>query len=241
MTRTMSIWHLLSTRQDVGEVRSGVRGTGERGFSLIELLITLLLMTIILGGLYTALFQSQATFDAQQDAMALVQQARVAVDNMAFELRMAGSDIGNLPQAITAADTTQLTFVADVDNGSANPPCGNAVETAVNGGAERVAYSMLAGQLRRTVDCWDGAAWTNAYTNQVMAQDLIGAAPVFRYFDDLGTELVPGAGGLTSAQRDTVTVVSITLTLDDMEDHAVADSFVGFRIFTQVRLRNAGL
>ncbi len=162
----------------------------------------------------------------------------MAIDNLAFELRMAGSDIGNLPQAVTVADTNQVTFVADVDNGSPNPPCGAAAETAVDGGAERVAYSLAAGQLLKTVDCWNGAAWTNEYTNQVAVENLIAGNPIFRYFDVAGTELVP-AGGLTSTQRDAVRVVSITLTLDDGEDHVVVDTMVPFRIFTQVRLRNA--
>lgn len=212
----------------------------QQGFSLLEVLISAVLLTILLGGLYTVLFQSQATYDAQQDAMALRQQARLAVDQMATEIRMAGGNLDNLTEAITDAAPRRIVFVADIDSGSPSAPCGAAFETAVDGGAERMTYQVLVGMLTRTVDCWDGAAWTNEYTDQVVARDLVGAAPVFRYFDENGAELVPAAGGLTPAQRDEVRVVSISVEMQDAEQQVLPDSLVGFELATQVKLRNAG-
>jgi prepilin-type N-terminal cleavage/methylation domain-containing protein len=219
--------------------RSEGRRTSERaaGYTLIELLVTVFLMTVVMTGAYSVLFQGQATFDAEQDAMALRQGARIALDEMASQIRMAGADIGNLPAPLVQAGTSTLVFVADIDAGDAAPPCGAAIENAVDGGAERISYSVVAGMLLRSVDCWDGANWSAEYVNQVLARDLTVAGPVFRYFDTDGNELVP-AGNLTAAQLDLVRTVGIEVALQDPEDQVLPDSFVGFEMETLVQLRN---
>ncbi len=212
----------------------------DSGFSLVELLVSFTVMTLLLTGLYTVLVQTQGTFDAQQDAMALLQQARTAVDSLAFELRMAGSNIDNVPEAVEVASATQVVFAADIDGGSILPPCGAGYETAAEGGAERITYKVQGTQLLRDVDCWDGANWNNEYSDQVVVDNLVAAGPVFRFFDENGAELIAGGGPLSAAQRDALRLIMIDLSLEDAEDHLVAESFEGMRIFTQVKLRNRG-
>jgi len=150
---------------------------GEAGYTLVEALVSVFLMTMILGGMYSMLFQSQATFDAQQDAMGLRQQARVAMDEMATQIRMAGASIDNLPSPLVLGAAETVIFVADIDAGSAAPPCGAATENALNGGAERITFRVVNGALLRSIDCWDGANWTAEYTDQVLARDLIDGGP----------------------------------------------------------------
>lgn len=212
----------------------------ERGFSLMELLISFAVMTLLLTGLFTVLTQTQGTYDAQQDAMALLQQARTSVDSLAFELRMAGSNLDTAPEAIEVASPTQVVFAADIDGGSNQLPCGAAYETAADGGAERITYEVQAGRLLRDVDCWDGSNWQSEYSDQVVVDNLVVAGPVFRFFDENGAELLAGGGPLSAAQRDELRVISIELALEDPEDHMIAESFEGTRIFTQVKLRNRG-
>ena len=209
----------------------------EAGYTLVEALVSVFLMTMILGGMYSMLFQSQATFDAQQDAMGLRQQARVAMDEMATQIRMAGASIDNLPSPLVLGAAETVIFVADIDAGSAAPPCGAAVENALNGGAERITFRVVNGALLRSIDCWDGANWTAEYTDQVLARDLIDGGPTFRYFDTDGVELVP-AGNLTAAQLDLVHAIGIDLSLQDAETQVLPDSFVGFDMTTLVQLRN---
>ena len=213
------------------------RVTGEVGYTLVECMVTVLLMTLMMSGMYSMLFQGQATFDAQQDAMALRQQARVAMDEMATNIRMAGASIDNLPAPLVQGAAETIVFVADIDAGNAAPPCGAAVENALNGGAERITYRVVQGALLRSIDCWDGATWTVEYTDQVMARDLVGPGPTFRYLDTDGVELVP-AGNLTAAQLDLVRAVAIDLSLQDAEKQVLPDSFVGFEMTTLVQLRN---
>ena len=76
---------------------------GSDGYSLLELLVSLLVITLLLGGLYTVMFQTQASFESQERAMTLRQEARIALNGLAIELRMVGFDIGNLTEVITDA------------------------------------------------------------------------------------------------------------------------------------------
>ena len=213
---------------------------GDRGHSLIELIISVGVLALMLTGMYTVLFETQAMYDTQQDAMALLQEARVAVDNLAFEMRMAGSKIDTAPEAVEVASATQVAFAVDIDDGSVLPPCGAAYEAAADGGAERITYRIQGAQMLRDVDCWDGSNWHFESSNQVVVDNLAAAGPVFRFFDENGAELLAGGGPLSAAQRDDLRVISIDLTLEDGENHALAESLEGLRIFTQVKLRNRG-
>ena len=213
------------------------------GFSLIELLVVILVLTMLMGGVYSMLFVSQATFEAQQDAQDLRQQARVAMKQLIPELRMAGYGRNNVPQALLNATATSIQFAGDLDVGSADPPCTAAVEAAPNGGVERITLSLVpqgaVNNLVRTVDCWNGAAWANEYTNQVVASNVLNAGFLLRYFDENGNELVPGPG-LTTTQRDAVRTVSISLNLLGENEQVVGDSYVSFQLTTRVEIRNAG-
>jgi hypothetical protein len=195
---------------------------------------------VLVGGLYSVLFQSQATYGSQEAQSALRQQARVAMEQLADELRMAGYDLGSAPELLTYAGTTEVTFTADIDDGDPAAPCGNAYETAVGGGAERIQYRLQGTSLLRTIDCWDGGAWGNEYTDLLVATDVQNTRAIFRYFDEDGTELLPGGGTLDLPTRDLVRHVEITLDLTDTENQALGDRYVDFELRTSVRLRNAG-
>jgi len=214
---------------------------GQRGYSALEMLVSLLVTSLLLAALYTVLFQSQATFESQQDSMALRQSARVALDRIARDLRVAGLGIDNLPEAIVEARADRLVFVADIDNGSSDLPCGAIFETAANGGAERFTYAEQNGNLLRSVDCWNGTSWTPEYTDQIVARDLVGTEPMFRYYDVDDSELLPGApGGLSPAEREAVRTVGLAIILEDPSNQALGQTNVDFHLRTQVRLRNAG-
>ncbi len=210
------------------------------GYSFVELLVTMVVSVMLVGGLYSVLFQSQATYGAQQDQSALRQQARVAMDQLADTLRMAGYDLGSAPERLTYAGTTEIMFAADIDDGDPATPCGNADETAVGGGAERIRYRLQGTNLLRTIDCWDGGAWGNEYTDLLIATDVQNTRPMFRYFDEDDTELLPGGGTLGLATRELVRRVEITLDFTDTNTQVLGDTYVDFELRTSVRLRNAG-
>ena len=209
------------------------------GYSFTELLVAMTVSLTLLGAMYSVLFESQAATEAQQDQAALRQQARVALDRIAAELRMAGFDLGSAPERLTDASAKSIALVADIDNGNVAAPCTAAAETAVGGGAERVSYRLQGTDLLRSVDCWDGGAWGNENTDLVVATDVQQARPLFRYFDEDGIELLPGTGTLNPTNRDHVRIVRVDLQFLDTDDQAVGIEYVSFDLQTAVRLRNA--
>ncbi len=213
----------------------GVRGVA--GYTLLELLVSLLIVTLLLGGLYTVLFQTQTSFEAQQIAMTLRQEARIVLNELTIELRMVGFDIGNLTEPITDADTGRLAFVSDIDDGSAEPPCDATIEGALDGGAERISYRVFDGELLRSVDCWNGTVWSADSTDLPMARNLLSGRPLFRYFDSDDVEIIPGGGGLTAAQRSQVRSIGIEI---ELEDPTVIPGKpnASFLVRTRVTLRN---
>ena len=218
-----------------------------RGYGLLELLISALLVTILLGGLYTVFFQGQATFEAQQDSMGLRQQSRVVTTLLEPELRMAGYDLGTVPNALITAKANSFAFAADIDDGAAAAPCGAAIEAAAGGGAERLTYTLdTSGSptLLRSVDCWNGVAWTADIANQVVATELLAATSLFRYFDIAGAELMPtggvGADELTAAQLAAVRTVIVTLSFQGTDQQVFGETYSTFQTTTRIKLRNLG-
>lgn len=187
----------------------------ESGFNLIELMISMAVFGLLTGGVFGVLFRTQATFELQRADQDVRQQARVSLDLVSTELRMAGYDIGSLTEPVSRAGTTVLQFVADVDDGDAGAPCGVAFETATDGGAERLTYELNGTDLLRSVDCWDGSSWSSELTDQLVAQNVQHSSALFRYFDEDGVQIVPAGTELSSTQRADVRSVAIDFSLLD--------------------------
>lgn len=228
-----------SRRRTVFAPHKAIETDDPRGYTLVELLVSMTVTMLVMGGLVSALFQTQASHEAQSDRADLRQTSRVALQLIADELRMAGYDIGSAPELLAEARTSAIAFVADIDDGDAAPPCSAAIETAVDGGAERVSYRVQGNDLLRSVDCWDGASWVAEFADQVVARDVRTAQPLFRYFDEDGTELLPGAGTLDTSNRARVRVVQIAIDSLGADNQALGEMNVDFQLQTTVRLRNA--
>jgi type IV pilus assembly protein PilW len=102
----------------MGIKKREVSFSGHCGFTLIEVLITMLISGIIMASIYSV-FQSQQKSYVVQDQVAEMQQnIRAATNVMVSEIRMAGYDPDGLGAAgITVANTNSITFtlVADDD------------------------------------------------------------------------------------------------------------------------------
>lgn len=209
----------------------------ERGFGLLEMVISTAVLGLLMAGAFTLLFRSQVTFELQLASADIRQQARVSIERVGTELRLAGYRIDNLPEPITRAGANVLQFVGDIDDSSAAAPCGAAFEDAADGGAERLTYEVSVGRLMRKVDCWDGASWTTELGNQVAASNLVGEQVVFRYFDGNGAELDPGAGELSAADRARIRLVTVEMRLMDPDD-PIEGEHPEFDLSARVRLPN---
>lgn len=222
-----------------------IRRQGLAGFSLVETLLAAAISVVVLLGLYLVYEVNQATFIRGEQQADLQQNARIGMDRLVRELRLAGSDpSGTLaggppipggkarcagdppdpPRAIENAEMRCVRFYADVE------PEGSLA-------TERVEYSYDGGsrQLRRRV-------WTNAGTSagaQPLAERV--SAFSFAYYDRAGTCLggacatppdpVP-AGSLDSIRR-----ISVTLTTEDTDTRTVSRPFT---LRAEVLPRNPG-
>ncbi len=193
----------------------------KRGFTLAEALIAAALSSFILIGLYLMYETSQVSFTKGERQTDIQQNARIAVDRIVRELRLAGSDpSGAIPAggaAILVAEANRVQFYADADSDSVT---------------ERVEYSFdAAAQLIRR-QRWTVPAGTTAGAEQ-LAQAV--TALTFAYFDGSNT-LLPNPvplGSLGSIRR-----ISVTVTTEDTVTGQVKQPF---RVQADVRPRNLGL
>ncbi|HSB80716.1 MAG TPA: prepilin-type N-terminal cleavage/methylation domain-containing protein [Candidatus Methylomirabilis sp.] len=217
-------------------------GRWGRGFTLLETLITTVLLSIVMGGVFLLYTTMQNTLSRGELQTDLQQNARVAMDRMVQEIRMAGYDpSGVIPlvtlqpkTAIRAASSGCLSFVADVTG---------------SGTARQVTYDLNGTTLRRKEEPWDGAS---AFSGGGGAQPLAELVNLltFTYYDAYNQLLTPystttqgcppGSTTQTFTQLDYLQMkqirrVAITLQTRDSRP----DVFSQFYTLTSdVRLRN---
>lgn len=90
-------------------------GPKASGFTLVEVLIAIALLGLVTGSIYNFLINQRRAWDAQTAVAAAQRDARLALDLMARQLRMAGYN-NSSGSAITEALANSLTFKADLNN-----------------------------------------------------------------------------------------------------------------------------
>jgi len=194
----------------------------EKGFTLAEAIIAAALSSFILLGLYLMYETNQVSFIKGERQTDIQQNARIALDRIVRELRLAGSDPSGVlaggGAAILVAEANRVQFYADVDS---NVPLAT----------ERVEYSFdAAAQLIRR-QLWTAAGATGGA--EQLAQ--VVTAFTFAYYDGANALLpspVP-AGSLGSIRR-----VSVMVTTSDTVTGQVKQPFI---VQADVRPRNLGL
>src|SRR3990172_4104135 len=98
-------------------------GRSEAGFSLAEVLTATAISSVVLLALYLLYDLNQVTFIKGEQQADLQQNARIAVDRIVRELRLAGFYPENppvippvCPPAIQSATATSIRFLADIDS-----------------------------------------------------------------------------------------------------------------------------
>ncbi|MBI4482379.1 MAG: prepilin-type N-terminal cleavage/methylation domain-containing protein [Acidobacteria bacterium] len=86
--------------------------SGERGFSLIELLVATLVLTVISGAMFTLLTKDQETFVAENDFVEATQNARLTMDMVSSVVRQAG----NNPNGVALTPFTLVNWYNDANN-----------------------------------------------------------------------------------------------------------------------------
>lgn len=171
-----------------------------RAFTLIETIVVIAataLIMITLGTLIVYFYKTNAYTLEQSTA---VMQARRGVEDAIRYMREAsyGSD-GSYP--IESVATSSITFYANINSDPA---------------IERVTYSVQNGVLYRAVEAPGGNP--PSYTNAVAATTTVASSivndastPVFRYFDNTGTELLAPVNVSKIASIETTLVIDVNV------------------------------
>lgn len=95
-----------------------------RGFTIIELMITILIFSVIIASVYATHLSQQKTYKVQDQIAEMQQNIRAALSLITTEIRMAGYDpTENAGAGITIASVGRLQLTLDIDgNGALGDP-----------------------------------------------------------------------------------------------------------------------
>lgn len=119
----------------------------QKGFSLIELMISLVLFLLVLAGIFQLFESNRSTYATGEKRADVQQNARVAMDEISRQVRMAGYFPEN--------------FDTNVGNDIAN---GNAVHVATNGAVAVFGDANGSGSSNVLLFCLDGTTLRRAST-----------------------------------------------------------------------------
>ncbi|MBI4737370.1 MAG: prepilin-type N-terminal cleavage/methylation domain-containing protein [candidate division NC10 bacterium] len=217
------------------------------GFTLIETLIAAALFSVVITGVYVLYTTMQSTLSRGALKTDLQQNARVGLDRMVQEIRMAGYDpsgaiplVTLLPKAaIRAASSTCLSFVSY----NPSPPEKSA----------QITYDLNETTLRRKEEPWVVASLAFSGGNGAQPQAESVNALTFTYYDANNAVLTPVSWTskhrcppkadqpeqaivqLDYYQMDQIRRVAITLRTSDSRS-AISTEY--FTLTSDVRLRN---
>jgi len=136
----------------------------QAGFTLVEMLVTLLIISIISGAAYSMFASLNRSYTTQSVASAVQQRVRAALDYMIRDIRMAGLDplrTGGI--GVVSATPTAFRFTADKN-----------MDGDTNDAAEDVTYSVAGGNLQLIDD----------QGTDILSQYVTNSS--FTYFDEDG-------------------------------------------------------
>ncbi len=183
----------------------------EAGFTLIESLVAILVLTILMVGVFSAVNKAQRNYQVENSKVDLTQQQRAFVDQFTRDLRQAGfptpasqglpTPPGGFSGITLFPNATDLTMHGDVDGTGDQtiqyvyqpPPCSC---------LQRIVTRTIAGVASTTVE--------TAVENVVAPN----AQEIFTAYDSSGNPVPPGGGALLSTIRS----VSITFTVQGGND-----------------------
>jgi prepilin-type N-terminal cleavage/methylation domain-containing protein len=100
-----------------------MKSTGERGFGLIEVMISATILLVVSASVFTLLSRNQAVYRTEQDYATAVQNARISLDTIIRYLRQSGNNPHSAAFASLTYQGDTLTIRSDLtgSQASANP------------------------------------------------------------------------------------------------------------------------
>ena len=200
----------------------------ERGFSLIEVLVTTMIMIVVLFALYSLFDMSLRVFSVGNDKVEAVENARLGLEKMKRELQAA------CPYDVTDSSTTNdYLFWGPANPAVAAMPASNSITFGndLNGNyrvdtpSEQITYDLSGNTLRRTV----GTGTPQPVVEFLQDVDGDGNALTLTYMD---------ANGNTTTNQANISIVRIKLEVS--VDRGIQEQPVTKTLTTDVSLRNRG-
>lgn len=207
----------------------------EHGFTLVELLATLTLLAVVMGGVTAAVVSTTRAVGTANHTMTDIAATRVALDRITRLVRSAvdadGSEISGRA-ALDVARAGEVVFYSLDGVGTSGAP--NRVRLVVQGDSLIEEITPATGS---------GPPYTYSAANRrtrTLARGL-QSSDLFTFWTyrdpshPCGEELVPGSGGLSEAQRKAVDTIDVTLRIRGESGYSnEASTLVG-----RARLANA--
>jgi prepilin-type N-terminal cleavage/methylation domain-containing protein len=214
--------------------RRRLRGMRQEGFTLVELLVTVVLVSVL--GVATLLIFSSLSgvFNTQGVRIQNQDDARTAVNQIARYIRMATSSADNMTtqsDAIASALPLEVQFYCDIDSDAR---------------AEKVRYYLEGTTLRMQTAEPEWVSGSNPHyeypaynTDGIVVQDAIrnGTHAVFTYYQYVGGTMAAFTP-VSAAERELIVTVSIWLTVNERPDLARSDVVLATDV--QIRQRYEG-
>ena len=198
---------------------------GKRGFSLIELLVALVIMSVVSLAIYGVFSVSSRTYTTQSVTAGVQQSVRSAMEVMLQDIRAAGLDptaSGNF--GIELAEDVKLRFTSDSIDAGLNDFNGVIDDT----NAERITYVLQGTQLNQIL-----YETTDSEKNGPLISDVQNLK--FTYFDADGNNL---GSPVPPLQLADIRIINVSITV---EEPAGRNAPVRRTLTNGVKCRNMGL
>lgn len=202
--------------------RSGLKSKRASGFTLIEVLVSIALLSIFSAAAMAVLIPLSRSYTTTDVASSAQQVVRMAVEFMANDIRLAGLDpLQQAGAGLQEANATSIRFTCDRVNVVAG-------DTEANGGIdndnfENISYYYEAATNSLNLRLYSGAP---VQTTQAIVNNVTNLE--FRYFDE---------EGVVTGDLDLIRSVQISMTV---EEDAGSGGTVERSYTTRVLCRNLG-
>ena len=188
------------------------RAKQAQGFTIVELLVGIILVSIFSVGLYASLVSGFQIFSGQQTQGSAQADARITAGRFTREARQAVSPGGGVPAILSLANDDIVMFVDNARDVTATVPR-----------PSKVRYHLVGGNLvRESAPAIGGSApfTYGAYaTTDTVARGLLntGAQPIFKAVDRAGASL---GNPITGARAGSIGTITLRLILKQKTQNA---------------------
>lgn len=196
----------------------------DKGFTLVELLISLAISGIIMTGVYSAFKTQQDSYLEQEQVAEMQQNLRASIDYMTRDLRMAGFDptqSGNF--SITDVKIRDLNNGVDVNGNSAISFQVDLDEDGVLDTNETLSYSLFQYPVGAPAD-QDGIAdlsLNQGGGRQLLGESIVAMGLAYSYADDKGDVVTDGGNVVWAIDADDAIDPELDLNIDTNKDGSI--------------------